>query len=341
MALKPRLEFFRFTLRYRDNKYKTFRDFSQEILGAPKTADDEKVLEFCFKHFLQQLKSGIAIDSSRKKRIGFEKKKSINRHFDKGPRFDSSSHTIFGVINGGSFGQDRTLTNIEDEEDSSRIGLNKAVNMYFFFLAYVPPDHDQGLLMIHSNGRDENIVPMFRNFMMKVFSGKKFSKPDPEDFAPKAFQDEYKKSAVLKEFVFKNVVVDDIHSTDGIKQRSNAYSVRIEAKPLYGDVRGSEAEGVFSRLKGYLFGKDGDAKPLSEFNAQLVLEDEHGHSQKTFEWNAREVDFAPVVYLDGRVEKVNEDGTPDFDELRDFCQELLKSEILPEMRPDLDVAKVD
>lgn len=341
MALRPKLEFFRFALNYRNNEYKTFRDFSQEVLKAPKLASDEKVVEACFKHFQQMLKSDIAVDKAAKKRIGFEKKKSINQHFGRGPSCDPHSHTMFGVLNGGSFGQDRTLTNIEDEEDSSRIGLKQAVNIYFFFLAYVPPDHDQGLLIVHSNSREDGVVPMFRSFMMKVFAGRGFHKPNPEVYAPTSFQDEFKKSSVLKEFVFQNVVVDDIHSTDGFKTSANAYSVRIEAKPLYKDVLASDAPSIFARLVGYRFGKDGNAQPLSEFAAQLVLEDNSGNSQKTFEWNARDVDFAPVVYLDGRIDKMNEDGTPDFDELRDYCHDLLRSEILPEIRPDLNVTKVD
>ena len=46
-----------------------------------------------------------------------------------------------------------------------------------------------------------------------------------------------------------------------------------------------------------------------------------------------------LVYLKGRVDKKNADGTPDFEELKSYCNTIFTDEILPEIRPDLYVTK--
>lgn len=71
----------------------------------------------------------------------------------------------------------------------------------------------------------------------------------------------------------------------------------------------------------------------------MVLESDITGSTKTFEWNTKDNDFVPVVYLKGRIKKENVDGTPDFDELKQYCNNIFKDEILPEIRPDLYVTK--
>lgn len=64
------------------------------------------------------------------------------------------------------------------------------------------------------------------------------------------------------------------------------------------------------------------------------------NSTKQFEWNDRDMNLVPVVYLKDRV-KILDDGTPEFIELDEFCQKLFKEDILPELRPDKNVERVD
>ncbi len=340
MATNAKLEFYRFRLNHKKENFKTFRDFSIEELKAGKNPSDEKVLELCFKHFIQSLKTDYAKDDNIKKKIGIEKKKSINKYYEKAPTYNTANYTISGVINGGPYGRERIISNNDDEDDSSSLGINKSVLMYFFFFAYLPPDHNEGFFMIHSNSRDESITTLFRSYVTNIFRGDNFKKAIPEEFCPKSFQDEFKKGAVLKSMTFKSSFVDDIHTTDGVSALLQEYDIKIEATPKSKEIPGTESKAFFDKLAEKVFGTRYKERSLHDFDrTTLVLESDITNSTKTFEWNVKDNDFIPVVYLQGRVKKENADGTPDFEELKEFCLTIFNDEILPEIRPDLDVTK--
>lgn len=340
MAINPKLEFYRFKLNHKKEEFKTFQDFATDELKAGKKPTDEKVVEACFKHFIQSLKTDYAKDDRLKKKIGFEKKKSINKHFDKGPAFNTANHTIFGVINGGLYGRERIISNNDDDDDSTSLGINKSVLMYFFFFAYLPPDHNEGFFMVHSNGKEETITNIFRNYFTNIFRGNNFNKAQATEYCPKSFQDEFLKGAILKSMSFKTTFMDDIHTTNGISELFQHYDIKIEAVPKSKEITGTVAEGFMSQLQSKLFGSKNKERKLEDFNeAKMVLESDITGSTKTFEWNTKDNDFVPVVYLKGRVNKTNIDGTPDFEELKEYCLTIFTDEILPEIRPDLDVTK--
>lgn len=340
MAINPKLEFYRFTLNHKKEDLKTFRDFAIEELKAGKNPTDEKVVEACFKHFIQSLKSDYAKDDKLKKKIGLENKKSINKHFDRKPTFNSADYIISGVLNGGMYGRDRIVSNNDDENDSFTLGLNKSVLLYFYVFIYLPPDHNEGFFMIHSNGKEETITNIFRSYITNIFRGNNFNKAQPTEFCPKSFQDEFLKGAVLKSMSFKSTFMDELHTTDGLSQLFQHYDIKIEAVPKNKEITGDVAEGFMSKLQAKLFGSKNKERKLKDFDeTKMVLESDITGSTKTFEWNTKDNDFVPVVYLKGRVSKTNIDGTPDFDELKQYCATIFKDEILPEIRPDLYVTK--
>lgn len=339
MTNNSKLEFFRFKLNHKKDEYKTFRDYAVEELSISNKASDEKILEACFKHFIQSLKSDYSKDDLLKRRISFEKKKTINKHYDKGPSFNSANFTLHGVINGGIYGRDRILGDNDDEDASTSLGQNKTVLQYYFFCAYLPPDHNEGLFMIHSNNREETITTIFRNYMTKIFKGVNYRQAIAIDFCPKSFQDEFNNNSTVKSISFKTSFVDDIHTTDGISKYFQDYEIKIEAVPKNKQITREIVEGFFRKIGEKTFGSGKNNKQLKNFNkASVVFANEFGNT-KTFEWNTRDADFVPVVYLDGILKKKNSDGTPDFDELKEFCFTILNDEILPEIRPDLYVTK--
>lgn len=340
MAINPKLEFYRFTLNHKKEDFKTFRDFAIQELKAGKNPTDEKVVEACFKHFIQSLKSDYAKDDKLKKKICFEKKKSINKHFDKGPAFNSSDYTIFGVINGGPYGRESIISNNDDEDDSTSLGINKSVLSYFYFLAYLPANHNEGFFMVHSNSKEESITNIFRGYISNLFRGNNFNKPKAEEYCPHSFQEEFKKGAILKSMSFKTTFMDELHTTDGISQLLQHYDIKIEAVPKNKEITGTVAESFMSKLQAKLFGSKDKERKLKDFDeTKMVLESDITGSTKTFEWNTKDNDFVPVVYLKGRVNKTNVDGTPDFEELKQYCARIFEDEILPEIRPDLYVTK--
>ncbi len=341
MAIHPKLEFYRFTLNHKKGDFKTFRDFAIEELKAGKKTTNEKIVELCFKHFIQSLKTDYAKDDNLKKKICFEQKKSINKHHDKGPTFNSADHLIYGVINGGLYGRDRIVSNNDDENDSASLGLNKTVLLYFFFFIYLPPDHNEGFFMIHSNGKEETITNIFRSYITNIFRGSNYNKAQPNEFCPKSFQREFIDKAILKSMSFKTTFMDELHTTDGISEQFQNYDIKIEVIPKNKGILGAAAEAFKNKLQSKIFGTKNKERKLQDFDeTKMVLEsDITAGSTKTFEWNTRDNDFVPVVYLKGRINNTNIDGTPDFDELKQYCFTIFNDEILPEIRPDLYVTK--
>jgi len=338
----PKLEFYRFKLKHHKEDFKTFRDYAIDELNVGKKAKDETVIKYCFKYFIESLDGDYSKDDKLKKQIVLIKKKSVNKYFDKQPAFNSSSNTIYGVINGGPYGRDRILSDIDDQEDSSVLGQNKSVLLYFYFLLYLPTDHNEGCFIIHSNGVDESITKIFRNFISNVFKGNSYYKVQCESYCPKSFQNEFKKGATLKSMVFKNSFIENIHSTDGISNPMQQYDIKIEAVPKNKSIAISDASKVRTFLAKKIFGNSKNPKSLNEFDeTKIRTENPITDSTKTFEWNTKDGEFVPVVYLKGRIFKFNPDGTPDFDELAQLCRNYFNDDVLPEIRPDLYVSRAN
>lgn len=341
MAINPKLEFFRFTLNHKKGNDKTFKDFAIDELKASKSVTSEKTVVLCFKHFIASLTKNFAKDDKLKKKVCLEKKKSINIHINKQPNLDSAKHIIHGVINGGPYGRDRILSNNDDENESEKVGQNKAVLLYFYFFLYIPPDHGEGCFIIHSNSSEETITNIFRNFISNVFRGSNYNKPTITPFCPTSFQEEFKKGALLRSMTFKNSFIDSIHSTNALETNFQSYDIKIEIIPNKKDITVEVANDFKNYFSKKLFGTKDKEKKLQEFSqTKIKTENELTNATKVFEWNARDSEFVPVVYIGERIEKKNLDGTPDFIELDEFCINLFNDEIFKTLRPDLNATKV-
>lgn len=338
----PKLEFYRFKLKHKNEDFKTFREFAIDELRVGQRSKNETVVKALFKYFINSLDGDYSKDDKLKKQIVLIKKKSVNKYLDKRPAFDSSTNTIYGVINGGHYGRDRILSDVEDQEDSSVLEQNKSVLLYFYFYLYLPTDHNEGCFIIHSNGVDESITRLFRNFISNVFKGNSYFKVQCESFCPKSFQDEFKKGATLKSMSFKETFVESTHNTDGLSSLMQQYDIKIEAIPKNKSIAITEAAKVRSFLAKKIFGSNKSPKTLDDFDeTKIRTENPVTDSKKTFEWNTKDSDFVPVVYLKGRVGKNNPDGTPDFEELAQLCNNYFNDEVLPELRPDLYVSRAN
>ena len=197
--------------------------------------------------------------------------------------------------------------------------------------------------MVHSDSSEESITQFLRNYVSSIFKLGEYQKPVMTAFAPSKFQNEYKNGATISSFSFKKTIVDNqIENDDPIKEIVNDFDVNITVSP-----KGEKpALGLAARLKEYfnskIFGNQNNHYyTLEEFDRCTVhTRNSDINSTKQFEWNDRDMNLVPVVYLKDRV-KTLDDGTPEFIELDEFCQNLFKEDILPELRPDRNVERVD
>lgn len=344
MATKnnPKLEFFRFSLLHKADKDKTFKDFAVETLGIDKNLSNQEVFEELFKFFMNAPEKGFAKNEQLKKVFTWIDDKAVNIHYDKKPSFDPSRYIISGVVNGGKYSEDSILSDVTNKKHSQKLKRDNSVLKYFFVYIYLPVDHTEGFMMIHSDNSEDTITNLMRDYVVKLFKRGDYKKPIVDKFCPKSFQDEFRKGATISNLNFKTTVLNDIPSDDPVLYDLNGYDVSITITPKnktidFGSL-GTKIVDFFS--KGSFKGNK-KVNNLKEFNKiKVSAKNPNTNTSNTFEWNEKDKEFTPVVYLDGRV-KLTDNNTPDFDDLKQYCNKLFKEQILLELRPDIQMKYVD
>ena len=231
MALRPKLEFYTLRLVSKDSEYKTFRDFAIEELYQRRPSSDAQIMNKLFDHFMNGLVTDIAKGTRIKKQLKLIKTAS-NKHLDNRPVVDVQKNIIYGVINGGRFGRDGMMSDSSaDAEEANAFGKNKTILRYYYFLLYLPLDHDEGCFILHSNSKEETITDMFKVYIERLFKGGNYKRPALNMFCPKSFQEEFQNEAIIKSLEFSNTYRDEVFTDEGMRTYQQLYDVKIEIKP--------------------------------------------------------------------------------------------------------------
>lgn len=341
MALRPKLEFYNFKLDHKEGEFRTFKDFAKDELTRKKTLSDADAMKLLFDYFIKSLSGSYSKDKTLKKQLTLVKGSKSNKYLAYKPTYSSENSIIYGVINGGPFDRDAIISDINDEEDNTALSRNKSILRYYYFLIYLPLDHNEGCFIIHSNSKEETITTVFRGYVSRILKGTNFNNASLVKFCPKSFQEEFKDNAVVQNIIFKTSMLESKHTDNVLKDFFTEYDIKIEAIPKNKDVAASHLSKLRNYLAKKIYGDNNQAIQLNSFNENnIVVRNTVNDSQRTFEWNAPDAEFVPVVYLNERIKKRNEDGTLDFGELGEFCSTIFFDEILPEIRPDLYVSKI-
>lgn len=335
----PKLDFFRFKLKHKSGANKTFREFMLESGKCTNRDSDSRIFGKLFEYFMNELKTDFAKNDSIKKvmtLISNKGRRIINKHWDEQPKPDLAKNIIAGVVNGGTYGKDRIVTKLSKKDETNNLTVDQPVLQYYYIFLYLPVDHNEGFMMIHTDSAGESISNFARNYIAKLFTVGDYQKPTMMIFAPKCFQDEYKHGAVVKSMTFQTTYVDNqIENDNPIKDVMGDYDVKISVTPKgEGDKSLSVMEGIRDYLMERSFGVRSFFKRLDEFDKCTVnTENKDTKSRKTFEWDMRNSELTPVVYLDGKV-AINDDGTVNLAGLDTYCKDLFENQILRELRPD-------
>lgn len=337
MALRPKLEFYRFKLVSKDGEYKTFRDFAIDELYQRRPSSDTQIMHKLFEHFMNKLVTDTAKSSKIKKQLKFIKT-NANIHLEQKPKVDVNKNIIYGVINGGRYGRNGMMSDSSVEaEDANAFGKNKTILRYYYFLLYLPLDYNEGCFIIHSNSKEETITDIFKIYISKLFKGSNYKNAALFMFCPKSFQDEFENEAIIKSVEFSNTYLDDIYTDEGIRSHSQLYDVKIEITPKHSNIAlndKSRIKGLLKRL-GFTREKQNTDKLTSFSSKKMTLNSPLSKSDRTFDFDDDNLNLIPVVYLKERINHYNDDETPEFEELNTLCQNLFQDEVLPEIRPDL------
>lgn len=341
----PKLEFFRFKLNHKSGENKTFRQF---MLGTGKCTlkqKDSTIFGELYKYFMEAPSKGFAKNESLKKVvtvIGNRGKKIINKHFDKRPKPEFPSCIISGVVNGGSFGKERILSDLDKKDESGKIRSSQPVLQYYYVFLYLPLDHHEGFMMVHSDSADETITQAMRNYVAALFTQGDYRKPTMTAFVPRHFEEEYKDGAIINSISFtKTDISAQVEDNDPVKESVNEFDVKITLTLKGEKADLSKAVPVRDFFSKRLFGTKDVHYRLEEFEKCTVsTKNLDTKSTKTFDWNIRDQELRPVVYLNDRV-TMEDDGTPNFAALNSYCHQIFEDIIKQDIRPDLNVKRVD
>ena len=342
MSINPKIEFFRFKLKHKTGDVKNFRNFMVEN-GKCKNKDNEAVIfGKLYGYFMNDIKVDFAKSESIKKvmtLISNRGRRIINKHWDERPKPDLAKNIIAGVVNGGTYGKERIVTKLTKKDETNSLAVDQPVLQYYYIFLYLPVDHNEGFMMIHTDSAEESISDFARKYLADLFSIGDYQKPTMRIFAPKCFQEEYKDGAVVKTMSFQTTYVDNqIEDNNPIKEILGDYDVKITITPKgEGDKSLNVMEMLRDYLKSRFFGAQNYTKQLGDFEKCTVsTRNEQTKTSKTFDWDLRDSEMAPVVYLNGKV-AINEDGTVNLAALDTYCKDLFETTIKKELRPDLYV----
>lgn len=338
MKLRPKLEFIRFTLNCGDGVFKTFRDFAIEVLNVKKTATDAQLMNRMLDYFTGTLATEKAKDNSIKKQLKLIRSKT-NKYHAHIPKASVKDNVISGVISGGRFGRHGLMSDSKvDVEDAKTIDKNNTILRYYYFFLYVPLDHNEGFLCIHSNSKEETVTELMRTFVSKLFSGLNgYRRPLTHPFCPKLVREEFKQEAILSELVFRDTILDNIFHSDGLQGKDEPFEIEIKIRPK-GESRAGVTKVMLQRVMTRLrITRPNGSDSLSDFRTKkATVKNLNSSSNRSFDINKESIDsIVPVVYLDDKIKVFNDDDTPDFAELDTFCYKLFREQIIPELRPDL------
>jgi hypothetical protein len=333
MAINPKLEFFRFRLKpYKASDSKSFKMFLEEE-GIIKKNSRTPFKTF-FEHFVRKLTTAFD-DKTNYKKIKIFKKSKL-AVLNNIPAFHTEKNLIEGIIAGGTYGSERTHEDENSTEESEfLIKVGDTIYQPFYFFLYTPLEHNEGFIIVQSYATD-TVTTTVRKFIEKLFVGKKYYQAQVSPWWPDEFIQENKKGAEIKSAIFNKTIVQTHLATKALEDYEKEFNVKIIVTPRNGNTPISKAKEVIQYFKQFLFKTPFSDVGLAEFgDPQLSVTTTINPTPKLWEWNQKDNEILPTIYLENRI-SINEDGIPDYDELKEFCLGLF-DKLKLEFRKDFSV----
>lgn len=232
---------------------------------------------------------------------------------------EQTDEIIWGVLKGGPKGSGKTKSPINNRSTEEDLGGNVINDKYFFYL-YMPLDSNVGYLFFQIYG-GESIRKEFIQHIRDLFkiSGK-YNKPEPSAILPNSIRDEFKNnSKVVGLSYLTNTLSSAITNDTEFTNLCAEFDIEISIKPKGTNNISPKRINVLNRvISGLTFNKI----PLSSVRSKKVsLQNLSSKKTSTFVLDTNDV--MPRIYLDGKVH-IDANGTPNFVELKTFCDDLLR-----------------
>lgn len=232
---------------------------------------------------------------------------------------DVLNHTFWGVLKGGPKGNGKTkspIKNREDEEDLS----DDVINDKFFFYFHFPLDSNYGYLFFQIYG-GESIRKEFIQHITDLFKIRDlYKKAECTPILPNSIRDEFKNNSKIVEMSYiTRTLSSSLTENTEFANLCTDYKIEISIKPMGENAISPEKIPLMNRVLNSL---NFNNTPLST-SAKKKVSLQNLSSKKTSTFILDTNDVMPRIYLSGKV-PLDIYGTPNFINLRVFCDDLLR-----------------
>lgn len=341
MSKNPKIEFFKIHLEPTpSNEDVTFKSIFKKIYESAhpeddvETVNDDDLQSFFFSHFFKKIDTKFN-DDKRKRKAFYAKPEVVDGTPVTPIKISIPNSTIDGIIKGGIYDTGKDLGDIaRPQDDTETLDENNILLDSFYFSLYTPLSKDIGILAIQSYTRDL-IADVFVPFVERLFKIPEFTyKAVATKFMPLEMQKAFKQNSIVKKFQFsnreivnqmENGVLLDGEFTVNIQITSLGNQINLNNLPLWKQKIGESVLGLANKPQ----------RSLDTFNNQYgyVHSPDGKTSDTRFTLDAGEVDITATLFLENYI-TIEENGTPDWDELRIFTTKTINDTIKPEVYPE-------
>ena len=208
MAHNPKLEVYKIRLKPTTDKVVTFRDFFKQKLSNITIGDSDLFIDY-FNNFISEIDNADFFKDKKNQKAftAYDTKTRNENPLNDTIRIHSQSQIIEGVVEGGRYGQSRSMANMDNKMEKEKVKTDNIILDKFYFLIYSPLNSNTGIFMLQSYSED-SIKDVFTTFLKPFFSTDGFYNLCIEAYTPQQYIDEFKKGAALKGISFtKNLLI--------------------------------------------------------------------------------------------------------------------------------------
>lgn len=326
----PKLELFKFSLNPNNISSCSFKDFIIKKLALKNTISDQDAFRALFEYFMRDLNVGVSLDEKNNKVISLPID-SVNRYKAFKPIIKSKTFVFEGVISGGKYNERSILMDVTNKQNSSEIKNIQSIQKYHYIFVYMPPKDYEGYIMVHNNNMADSITSSMKKYLERIFLlNGYYKKIKFERYCPDEIKRIFQEGLTLQSISYSTRKTNDIISNNTIIDTMNGFSVKVQFTPKDQTLTSCFFEPVANMFKQLRLSLGNKGKELSNFERIQVTASNHNLScTKTYDLYVDNNNVIPVINLEDKV-TILADGTPDFNELRQYCEKIFETNIKTE-----------
>lgn len=142
----------------------------------------------------------------------------------------SDTYTIEGFVDGGLYDKIRTIAQVSNISERSKLGKDKMLADRYYVYLCLPLGSKVGLLFLERK-KGLNISKALEILLKEILRTSQRSGVRIERFVPKAIIDEYKDGGKIEDFTFTDNITTSINDSVDIEQEEHTYGVSIKITP--------------------------------------------------------------------------------------------------------------